>query len=90
MQNKDLKNLESRITMYFSNHYSSQNPGKNYENVKPLKVLLVLNYPYGMSKILKQYQMLEENMKEKFGDLFSTKIWNIKKSLTEKQIRQFQ
>ncbi len=34
--------------------------------------------------------MLEENMKEKFGDLFSTKIWNIKKSLTEKQIRQFQ
>ena len=34
MQNKDLKNLESRITMYFSNHYSSQDPGKNYENVR--------------------------------------------------------
>ncbi len=90
MQNKDLKNLESRITMYFSNHYSSQDPGKNYENVKPLKVLLVLNYPYGMSKILKQYQMLEENMKEKFGDLFLIKIWNIKKSLTEKNTIDYQ
>ena len=90
MQNKDLKNLESRITMYFSNHYSSQDPGKNYENVKPLKVLLVLNYPYGMSKILKQYQMLEESMKEKFGDLFSIKIWNIKKSLTEKNTIDYQ
>ncbi len=90
MQNKDLKNLESRITMYFSNHYSSQNPGKNYENVKPLKVLLVLNYLYGISKILKHYQMLEEHMKEKFGDLFSIKIWNIKKSLTEKNAIDYQ
>ncbi len=50
IQNQDLKNLEPRITMYFSNHYSTQNPGKNYENVKPLKVLLILNYSYGISK----------------------------------------
>ena len=84
MQNQDLKNLEPRIIMYFSNHYSTQNPGKNYENVKPLKVLLILNYSYGISKILKKYQMLEENMKERFGDLFSIQIWNIQKALKEK------
>ncbi len=84
MRNQDLKNLEPRITMYFSNHYSTQNPEKNYENVKPLKVLLILNYPYGISKILKKYQMLEENIKERFGDLFSIQIWNIQKALKEK------
>ncbi len=39
---------------------------------------------------LKYYQMLEEHMKEKFGDLFSIKIWNIKKSLTEKNTIDYQ
>ena len=34
--------------------------------------------------------MLEENIKEKFGDLFSIKIWNIKKSLTEKNTIDYQ
>ena len=34
--------------------------------------------------------MLEEHMKEKFGDLFSIKIWNIKKSLTEKNTIDYQ
>ncbi len=34
--------------------------------------------------------MLEEHMKEKFGDLFSIKIWNIRKSLTEKNTIDYQ
>ena len=48
MQNQDLKNIEARVTMYLSKYYARQNVGKKYEQVKPIKMRLILNYPYGI------------------------------------------
>lgn len=81
LQNKDLENIEPRIKMYTSGFYIRQNPGKNYENVKPVEVYLILNYPYGREKVLKEYEELEKNLEETFGNLSNIKIWNIKNAL---------
>lgn len=81
LQNKDLENIEPRVKMYSSGFYTRQNPGKNYEHVKPVEVYLILNYPYGLEKVLKEYQELEKNLEETFGNLSTIKIWNIRNAL---------
>lgn len=88
MQNQDLKNLEARITMYMSEIYSKQNPGKMYQNVKPVKVRLILNYSYGIGKTLKEYQELEKELLEKFGIYSDIKIFNIKEAFKKDGIEK--
>ncbi len=84
MQNQDLKNIEARITIYLSRYYARQNIGKKYENVKPVKMRLIINYPYGEKQILKEYLAMEKNLLEQFGIYFDIKIWNIKEALKYK------
>lgn len=55
MQNQDLKNLEARLTMYQSKIYYLQNPGKDYKDVKPVKIGVIINYSYKEEKTLKKY-----------------------------------
>lgn len=88
IQNQDLKNLEARITMYMSEIYSKQNPGKMYQNVKLVKIRLILNYSYGKEKSLKEYQELEKELLERFGNYFDIKIWNIKEALKKMESRK--
>ena len=84
MQRSDLKNLEQRITMYKSRLYAVQNPGEMYQFVTPVKVLIILDYPYGVEKPVKVYEEIEKETKERFGNYGIIKIWNIKESLKEK------
>ncbi len=81
MQNQDLKNIEARVTMYLSKYYARQNAGKKYEHVKPIKMRLILNYPYGEKEVLKEYRVMEKRILEQFGIYFDIKIWNIKEAL---------
>lgn len=81
MQNQDLKNIEARVTMYLSKYYARQNVGKKYEQVKPIKMRLILNYPYGKKEVLKEYQAMEKRLLEQFGIYFDIKIWNIIEAL---------
>ena len=83
LQNQDLKNIESRIAMYFVRIYSKQKINRHYDNVKPVKIRLILNYPYGKEASLKEYYEFEERIKEKFGSFFEIKIWNIREALKE-------
>ncbi len=83
MQNQDLKNIEARITMYLSRYYARQNAGKKYEKIKPIKMRLILNYPYGEKQVLKEYQAMEKRLLEQFGIYFDIKIWNIKEALKQ-------
>lgn len=84
MQNQDLKNLEERLMMYQSKIYYSQNLEKGYKKLKPVKIRLVINYPYKEEKALKGYQQLEKEIQERFGEYFDIKIWNIKEALKDK------
>lgn len=84
MQNQDLKNLEARLTMYQSKIYYLQNPGKDYKDVKPVKIRVIINYSYKEEKTLKEYQQLEKEILERFGEYFDIKIWNLKEALKDR------
>ena len=84
LQNKNLENIEPRSKMYISGFYMRQNPGKFYEHVKPVELYLILNYPYQSSKELKEYEEINRNRDEQFGNLSKIKIWNIYEALKKR------
>lgn len=61
LQNKDLKNIEVRIWMYLFKLYTEHWENKDYQKIKPIEVLLILNYPYQKCKTLKKFQVLEKD-----------------------------
>lgn len=81
IQNQDLKNLIERMKYYVSGYYSSQNPGKDYKGLIPVEVYLIINFPFGEEKILKEYEEFEKDLKEQFGEYSKIKIWNIEEAL---------
>jgi len=84
LQNKNLENIEPRSKMYISGFYMRQNPGKFYEHVKPVELYLILNYPYQSSEVLKEYEEINRNRDEQFGNLSKIKIWNIYEALKKR------
>lgn len=90
MQNQDLKNIEARVAMYLSKYYARQNAGKKYQNIKPVKMKLILNYPYGKKEVLKEYQAMEKRLLEQFGIYFDMKIWNIGEALKKQGTLDYQ
>jgi len=81
IQNNDLKNIIERIKYYVSGYYSSQKPGNDYKGLMPVEVYLILNFPFGEEKILKEYEEFERDLKEQFGEYSKIKIWNIEEAL---------
>lgn len=81
IQNQDLKNLIERMKYYVSGYYSSQKPGKDYKGLIPVEVYLIINFPFGEEKILKEYEEFEKDLKEQFGEYSKIKIWNIEEAL---------
>lgn len=61
--------------------YVEQWKSNDYQDIKPVKLYLILNYPYKEAYL--EYQMLETKMHQKFGDNFHVKIWNIQEKQTE-------
>ena len=84
LQNKNLENIEPRSKMYISGFYMRQNPGKFYEHVKPVELYLILNYPYQSPEVLKEYEEINRNRDEQFGNLSKIKIWNIYEALKKR------
>lgn len=84
MQNLDLRNLAQRMAVYPARIYASRNPGKYYRKVKPVKIFVILNYPHGSPKVLKQYRQLEIQMGEEFGRYANVSVWNIQEALKQK------
>lgn len=84
LQNKNLENIEPRSKMYISGFYMRQNPGKFYELVKPVELYLILNYPYQSPEVLKEYEEINRNRDEQFGNLSKIKIWNIYEALKKR------
>ena len=85
MQNQNLYNIEPRIWMYMSKLYTENWKEEDYKNVKPVKVYLILNYPYQEKKVLKEYQELEKELQEQFGGYGEIKIWNLVEAKKEKR-----
>ena len=71
------------MTMYFVRIYNKQKINKHYDNVKTIKIRMILNYPYGKEASLKEYHEFEKRIKEKFDSFFEIKIWNIREALKE-------
>lgn len=74
LQNENLENIEPRSKMYVSGFYVRQNPGEFYENVKPVELYLILNYPFQAPDILKEYEEIDRKCDEQFGNLSKIKI----------------
>ncbi len=83
MQNRNLYHIEARISLYIASIYLEYWEKNDYGNVLPVEVCLILNYPYGDEKTLKEYQMLEVTLKERFGNYADIKVWNLRKALKE-------
>lgn len=84
LQNKNLKNIEPRMCMYLSKLYAEHGWDKEYRKIKPIEILLILNYSYKSHKTLKRYREIEKTIQEEFGKYFHINIWNIKEALKEK------
>lgn len=85
IQNKDLKNLIERVKYYSSEFYANQNPGKDYKQLLPVEVYLIINFSFGKNQVLKEYEEFERTLKEQLGNVSKIKIWNIKAALKEKE-----
>lgn len=81
MQNKNLKDFKKRLKRYMSILYATQKLKKDYEEMKAVKLYLILNYKEGEGKVLKKYKELEEEIKEQFDYLSDIMVWNIREAL---------
>lgn len=89
LQNENLENIEPRSKMYVSGFYTRQNPGEMYEDIKPVELYLILNYPYQTPDVLKEYEEMNEKYGEKFGNLSKIKIWNLYEALKKKKGKDY-